>query len=61
MKRVAKGFFLGLLFGALFGLLFAPRKGSETRQLAKDRLNEALTEGIKTYRQKREELIRDWF
>ena len=53
----AVGFGIGLLAGAVIGgtiaLLYAPRSGKETRQIIKDKANEA----VDTAREKTEEVI----
>jgi gas vesicle protein len=37
-----KSLFTGLIIGGLLGILFAPKKGSETRQELREKLNERL-------------------
>lgn len=39
-SRKGRFFFLGAIFGLLAGLFFAPKKGSELRQDAKDKIEE---------------------
>lgn len=38
------GFLRGLLIGAVLGVLFAPKRGEETRQELKDRVNRAMSD-----------------
>lgn len=43
-SNASMGFLRGLLIGAVLGVLFAPKRGEETRQELKDRVNRAMSD-----------------
>jgi gas vesicle protein len=53
---VVGGFVLGLLVGGTVGLFVAPRSGSETQSVIKDRVNLVLEEGRRAAADRRAEL-----
>jgi len=60
MKRFLCGFLAGAILGATIGLLVAPQEGSKTRQVIRERLQEAWKKGQEAFRRKKEEIIGNW-